>query len=515
MLTEFENKVADFAKANGLFGSSTKVLLTVSGGADSTALMYVMQSLKSRNVLGAELLCAHINHQLRGAEAELDEGFVVEEAAKSKLAVITRRVDVRGYAHRNKLSIETAARKLRIESLLDIAKANDCQVIATAHQKNDNAETVLQRLVRGTGFRGLGGIWPKRVFAGINFVRPFLCVSRDEIIVYLKKQNLKWREDHTNVDCSYRRNFIRHYLIPALQKQCRSSLVEQLFDLSDAAQRFYSLVCNETEKVWQGLAKVSGETAILNLNNFLAQPQAVKVELVRRSLTAVGSGERNLTHQHYESVLQLAEQACPEQIYTERIRLELSRKSRRDVVGRKIELPDGFVVECEYESLIFTRSEENSATDELIGKTIKLEVPGQTQFGQYSIEATIPDVGCLMLDARKRVKSRIETCPERSRRNRESGIELIEWFDLDKVKLPLVVRSRKAGDRFWPLGLPEEKKVGKFLTDAKVPQEIRKKVLIVSDSEKIIWLWPVRISEQAKISSETQKILQLQITKKT
>ncbi len=487
MLTEFENKVADFAQAKGLFDSTNKVLLAVSGGADSTALMYVMQSLKSRHVLGAELLCAHINHQLRGGEADKDEDFVIAEAAKLNLVVMTRPVDVRDYAHRDKLSIETAARKLRIESLLDIAKANNCQVIATAHQKNDNAETVLQRLVRGTGFRGLGGIWPKRVFAGINFARPFLCVRREEVIEYLRGQNLKWREDHTNIDFTYRRNFIRHCLIPALQKQCRSSLVEQLFDLSDSAQRFYGLVCSEAEKVWQGLTKVSGETTVLNLKGFLAQPQAVKVELVRRSLAAVGSGERDLTHRHFERILQLAQS---------------------NISGRKIELPDGFVVQHEYESLIFARPKEKATTDELIIKAIKLNIPGKTKFGHYLIEATILDAPITSYQSFDKLKmvSKVEPLPI-------TNYKPVEKFDLDKVKLPLFVRPREAGDRFVPLGLSGEKKVGKFLTAAKVPQEIREKMFIVADSEKIIWLWPIRISEQAKITSETKKILQLQIIK--
>jgi len=483
MPNKFENKIANFAKANELFESSAKLLLAVSGGADSTALLYTMQVLKSKNLLRAKLLCAHINHQLRGAEADKDEDFVIAEAAKLKLPLITKQVDVRGFAHSKKLSIETAARDLRIESLLDIANDNNCDCIATAHHKNDNAETVLLRLSRGTGFRGLGGIWPKRNFAGINFTRPLLCVQRDEIIDYLKKQNLKWRDDHTNIDCSYRRNFIRHRLIPTLQKQCRSSIVEQLFDLSGSAQRFYSLVCKNADNVWPESTEVGSDTVSLNLKGFSAQPQPVKVEIIRRSLACLGSGEGNLTHQHYEKILQLA---------------------KSNVGGRKIELPDGFSVQREYGNLIFTQPKEKPAADKLTSKIVKLNIPGKTKFGQYLIEANILGAGYSMLDARRKRNSRTE--------NRESRIELIERFDLSQVKPQLVVRSRQNGDRFIPLGLREEKKVGKFLTDSKVPQKLREKTLIVADNEKIIWVWPIRISEQVKITSETKKILQLQIT---
>ena len=127
MLLEFEKKVAGFIKANGLFGSADKILLAVSGGADSTALLYAVCAIKAESVLSGDILCAHINHQLRGSESDGDETFVIAQADKLNLAITTRQLDVRGFARKNKLSIETAARKLRIESLLDIAKANNCK----------------------------------------------------------------------------------------------------------------------------------------------------------------------------------------------------------------------------------------------------------------------------------------------------------------------------------------------------------------------------------------------------
>jgi tRNA(Ile)-lysidine synthase len=480
----FEKKIADFIKANELFNSGDRVLLAVSGGADSIALLYTMEALKAEKVLHIELFCAHINHQLRGAEADNDERFVIEQAAVLNIPVFTRQVDVRGFARRNKLSIETAARKLRIENLLDIAAANNCNCIATGHQKNDNAETVLQRLSRGTGFRGLGGIRPVRVFDDkVKLVRPLLCVTRDEIITYLKEQNLRWRIDHTNADCTYRRNFIRHRLLPDLQQHNDSSIVEQLFSLSRSAQRFYDLVCSRVEKAWLRLAKCAGDKVEFDLRSFLLEPEPVKVELIRRSLTCLGSGERDLSQKHYEKILRL---------------------SKQNISGKQIELPGGFKAHREYGNLIFYNRRVGLAPPSSAkAKAITVEIPGRTQFGQYLIEATIFDAGCSMLDARRKTKSRIE--------NRESRIKFVERFDLDKVKPPLVVRSRQDGDRFWPLGLKAEKKIGKFLTAEKVPQEIRRKVFVVADVEKIIWVWPIRISGETKITDETQKILQLQI----
>jgi tRNA(Ile)-lysidine synthase len=473
MLLEFENKIAGFIKANGLFSSADKILLAISGGADSTALLHAMCALKADGVLDGKLICAHINHQLRGTEAEADEDFVITQARNLKLAMTTNKVDVRGFARRNKLSIETAARKLRLESLLDIAKANNCNRIATAHQKDDNAETVLQRLVRGTGFRGLGGIWPMRVFAGgIQFVRPLLSVTRAEIIEYLKKRNLKWRIDKTNENCKYRRNYIRHRLIPVLQQQCSDSIVEQLSKLAQSARKFHSMVCNSAEKIWPALAEFGDDSLKLDLKIFQLEPEPVKVELVRRSLTRLGSGEGDLTHRHYEKILQLAEQ---------------------NVSNSKITLPNQFVVCREYGNLVFERTEKTSRPES--GKGIKVEVPGRTKLDRYLIEATV-------LEADERDVEKFKAEKSKS----------VEWFDLDKVQPPVEVRFRKTGDRFVPLGLEREKKLGKFLTAAKVPLRIREKLLVVADSQRIIWVWPIRTSEQAKVTAKTRKILQLQIT---
>ncbi len=474
MLSEFEKKVAGFIKANELFASADKVLLAVSGGADSTALLYVISSLRSRNVFNSEIHCAHINHQLRAARADSDEDFVKAQAAKLNFPITTRRVNVRKFAAGEKLSIETAARQLRIKNLIEIAQANNCNVIATAHQKNDNAETILQRLSRGTAYRGLGGIWPMRFFNDeFRFVRPLLCVDRNEIIKYLQQRNLKWQRDHTNADCTYRRNYIRHRLLPRLQQDCTGSLVEQLSELSESARRFYKLLCRCADEVWPKAADCSGGKVTLDIQILLAQPQPVIVELLRRGLMALGCGERNLTQYHYERILQLAQKSTG---------------------SKKIDLPGECVVTVEYKNLIFSRPEKKPLSAGLINKSIKLEIPGQTRFGGYSIEAAV-----FQMDEEEFAKFK-------AKKN-----SFVEWFDFNKIKTPLLIRSRKAGDRFVPLGLDKEKKVGKFLTAAQVPQQVRQKILIVADSEKIIWLWPIRTSGQAKVTGETRKILQLRI----
>jgi tRNA(Ile)-lysidine synthase len=487
MLSEFEKKLADFINVNKLFGSAEKILLAVSGGADSMALMYAMHALKAENFFGAKLLCAHINHQLRGAEGDLDEEFVVTQANKLKLDVTTRRIDVREFARLNKLSIETAARQLRIRALIDIVKSNNCNLIATAHQKNDNAETIIQRLSRGTGFRGLGGIWPKRVFADeIKFIRPLLYFTRDEIINYLQQRNLNWRRDHTNADCTYRRNYIRHRLLPALQKDFVGSVVEQLSQLAQSARSYYNMVCTRADELWPRLADCDEGKTVLDLEPFLSEPQPVKVELIRRSLANMACGEKYLTQGHYESILQLAEQ---------------------NVTGKKIKLPGGFFVIREYGNLVFSNHRNCRMINSLAyaasqtawagepAHPTTVEVPGQTAFEDFLIHAVIIEKSDFDFEKSKSTKT-----------------DSIEWFDFDRIKPPIIVHRRRPGDRFVPLGQTEEKKLGKFLTAQRVPHGIRRNVLVVADSRKIIWVWPIRVSEQSKITSHTRKILRLQIT---
>lgn len=469
-MRDLEQKVADFISAEGLLRPAEKVLLAVSGGADSTALLHVTSVLKTEGVLPVEICCAHINHQLRGAESQRDENFVVSQCRKLNLPIFIKQIDVKGYSRAKKLSIETAARELRIGTLLEIAASQMCTCIATAHQKNDNAETILQRLSRGTGLRGLCGIWPAKQFTGcIRFVRPLLCASRDEISQYLNSHNLEWCTDRTNKDCAYKRNFIRHRLLPALQKDCRSSLVEHLAVLARVSRGFYQLICKSADAVWPDVATVAEQSVTLDSVKLSTQQPEVKIEIVRRAISLLDCGEREITEQHYENILRLSN-------------------------GDNLQLPQRVDVLQQRGTIVIAHRQDRPQAPNFMLR-INLKVPGKTEFAGMLIKAEIFD-----FDSADFGKFRV------------SKRDSVEWFDLDCVKQPVTVRFRRRGDRFRPLGMKAEKKVGKFLTDEKVPRKSRQKLLVISDIEKIIWLCPVRISEQTKVTGRTKKILQLRIT---
>ena len=471
-MTNLENNTAAFIETNAIWGPTDRILIAVSGGADSAALLAILAELKEKNIISNDLICAHINHQLRAADSKKDKDFVIAEAEKLGLKIITTSINVAAFAQQNKLSIETAARNLRIEALINIAIQYDCSVIATAHHKNDNAETVIQRLARGTGFKGLCGIWPKKTFANnICFVRPLLNLTHHQILEYLKEKNLNHRTDKTNLDITYRRNFIRHRLIGALQKNCRCPIEELLYDLSCHARKYYTLIANEADKLWPKAHIQNGKKITLNCQSLTEQAEPVKIELIRKTFDRLNCRQRNITRDHFQSILKLAQ---------------------NNISGKKIQLPDDCTVCYEYGQLIFCRIAEEKQTE---FETKQLQLPGKTSFGPYSIKAEIIDAKDFSVEKFKTVKDRYT-----------------EAFDYDKLTLPLTVRSREAGDRFIPFGRVEQKKIGKFLTDQHIGSSIRNQTFIITDKKQIIWLYPLRISHLTRIDDTTKKILILTVT---
>jgi tRNA(Ile)-lysidine synthase len=456
MPKDFENTIAEFIKAGDLLGSCGRVLVAVSGGADSLALMSVLNSLKAAGIIRVDLIVGHVNHQLRGRLADEDEAFVVRQAGDLGLPVLTRQVAVAEFAAKSKLSVETAARQMRIDALAAMANEMNCSHVATAHHKNDNVETMIHRLLRGAGYRGLAGIRPvKRFENGITFVRPLLCVGRDQIFSYLKQSKITWRHDHTNDEQAFTRNFIRHSLLPALQSKSQSSLVDLLDRLSCSCRRYVNVLERDVGRVWPQLVlKMESEKIELDKKVFSSAAMPLKPEIVRRALVSIGSGERDLTQEHYEQIVRFAQTGG---------------------AGKTLSLPQGFVFRGGG-SLIFEKRVAALSPSSL----------------PWKLEMQIFDAAVCDIQKFKSEKTRY-----------------VEWFDADKIVGKPVVRPRKNGDLFWPIGLAAPKKIGKFLTDSRIDSELRKTACVVEDDEKIIWLVPFRASEKTKVTSDTKRILQI------
>ncbi|MFA5554691.1 MAG: tRNA lysidine(34) synthetase TilS, partial [Phycisphaerae bacterium] len=413
---------------------------------------------------------------LRAEQSDADEKFVIEQAEGLGIEVITKKINVTAIAHSSKLSIETAARQLRIESLIDIAHQAGCGLIAAGHQKNDNAETIIHRILRGTGLRGLGGIWPQRKLQNFVFVRPMLDVTRKQILEYLDSRKLKWRLDATNEQCLYKRNFIRHKIIPQIEKKSGGSITEQLSALCIASRKFHLKIARQADSIWPELAKITSNTVSLSIDRFLSQPEPVELELIRRCLNEWKIGERDFTEQHYKNLITLA---------------------RTNKSNKIIELPGGIKAYRQYNELILTTQIIVTKIINPPAMPVELNITGETLFEDYIARASVFKFN---QSAFKKFKSEKDS--------------YIEWFDLDKISLPIIIRTRSQGDRFIPLGQNAPKKIGQFLTDAKIPADVRKQTVIIADDSRIIWVCPIRTSQAAKITSRTKKILQLNVAKK-
>jgi tRNA(Ile)-lysidine synthase len=292
----------------------------------------------------------------------------------------------------------------------------------------------------------------------------------------MNERGLNWRTDATNFDCRFKRNFIRHRLLPELAGQSSKPVAEYISRLSEAARKFQDFVDDaaSTADVFPQIASHCETCVMLDIDKFARLHPAIKMELIYKSLMILGCPERNLTQGHYERILRL---------------------SQSEAGNKKIDLPGFFTVRREYANLIFERPlPPQPKTDESF-ENIEIAIPSKIQKGGFVIETQLLDSYSLHKENFRKDKS-----------------PYIEWFDFDKIIQPVIIRTRKTGDRFHPLGLPAEKRIGKFLTDQKIPDNLRRKILIVSDREKILWVWPIRISEPAKVTGQTKKILQLRIT---
>ena len=219
----------------------------------------------------------------------------------------------------------------------------------------------------------------------------------------------------------------------------------------------------------------------LNINILSQQHPAIKTELIHKALTSLDCPEKNLTHRHYERILQLSQSAGS---------------------NKKIALPAFFSVHKEYDRLIFEKPPAHKKNASRPPVNMEVAVP----FPSGMAKPTKIQAGSLLIET-----ALINAADRQMEKFKKSKTTYIEWFDFDKITPPIIIRRKTNGDKFCPLGLPAEKKVGKFLTDQKIPQAARQKILIVSDNRKIIWVWPVRISEAVKVTTQTEKILQIQI----
>lgn len=443
LVHELAERLLKTIRKRELIRAGDRVAVAVSGGADSMALLLLLQELRSE--LGIVLSVAHVNHELRGEESDADERFVADFARKHDLELHARRAPLNRPLDSG---IEADARKLRYDFFRRLARDGRVSKIATAHTLDDQAETVLLRILRGTGIRGLSGIHPRLVFEdqGHAFgetVRPLLDFRRAELEAYLRDRDQGWREDSSNRDLSFLRNRVRHRLLPILKEDFGSTSAESLADLAEIARA--------EEEHWQGAhpeihvqehgSSGNAEKGALAVAPLLALPLAAQRRLIRGWL------ESNVRDSSVSFRL-----------------IEQLRDLASGSAGKKLELPGGHFVRRTKGDLSF---ETDSVYDDPSEYEYLLPIPGAVEVRELGtcLETVLAD-------------------PESVPQNEREQL-------LDPARLPkeLVVRNWRPGDRFWPAHTKEEKKVKELLSDRHLTgPEKRMWPVVAAPGVGLVWM---------------------------
>jgi tRNA(Ile)-lysidine synthase len=463
-------RMADTINRHDMLVPGDRVLVGVSGGADSVALLHLMLAMKP--VLDLELAVAHLNHGLRAKASDQDARFVEKLADKlglqcycDKIALDTR-----------KGSIEERARSARYAYFNRLLTQHDFTKLALGHQADDNAEATLLHILRGSGIRGLSGIPPKRD----KIIRPLIEVRRADITAYLSVHRISYVEDASNTDLRFRRNRIRHQLIPLLQDHYNPNITAALNRMAglcrDEQNWLNSILQPQLEK-----ARIASEPARLELRAdiLIKLPHAVQRRLIRMAMRKWMGNLRRLGVDHIEAVIELL---------------------HRNDTGCRLSLPQKVTVERTMDGLQFVN-------DSTMLENRVLQAP---KF-QYSVPYPKDEVLTIHIpeaDSYLNLSTESASSSDMNRMSRGNTV----WFDLDMLSFPLIVRSVEPGDRLAPFGMPGTQKVKKVLIDRKIPRNQRGCIPIVAQGDTILWIAGIRRAAAAPISVNTKRVLRIEIS---
>ena len=462
-----------------LFHTNDAVIVGVSGGPDSVALLDILHSINTVKNLQLRLYVAHLNHRLRGESSEEDAQFVQNLSNKLSLPFVLKEVDIQEVARRTRRSIEETARAERYQFYTELSQKLNAAAVAVGHTADDNAETILHRIIRGTGMSGLEGIPVKRPLATdspAHIVRPLLFAWRKEIIDYLGRRQMDYRTDASNAETIYLRNKIRLELIPILEKHYNPNIKHALVQLSQILNVNNEYLSQEAGKILKECAiENDGGSYIINSRLLAKQPVILQQRVFREILLFLKIPLQEVTYEHYAKILS-----------------EITKTGR----GQRFQLPGGLYLWHEHGMLHFEKDAFPESCTTLLLE-IPVQIPGATPIpplGQLVSE--VLDIKDVSLDEYKKTKT--------------SGEEI---FDLQCITMPLTVRRRKEGDRISPLGAQGHKKIKDLFIDKKIPARERDMIPIVAMNDQPIWVTGICMDSRVKVTPGTKKILKLSLRK--
>lgn len=447
-------KVENFIKKESMISPNDKVILALSGGPDSMALLALLKELEDK--MGFTVIAAHLNHGLR-EEADGEAAFVEDYCSQRGIPCYVRKVNIKEAARREGKTLEEAGREERYRFFRELKEELGAHRIATAHHQDDLAETVLHHIIRGTGIKGLRGIMP----VNGDLIRPLLVVTRREIEEYLDMRGIPYCIDMSNYEPVYLRNRIRNELIPYLKREFNPRLVESLCQLAGIARMENEVLELEAEKYWEKVLRSREEgKLVLDVPSLTLLHPAYQHRLVIKALKEVRGGkEGDINLKEVEDVLNLLQKTGSSRI---------------------IHLAGGVKANKAYQELIISTREEEKAA-----YAYQVKIPGEIYIPELD-EVYVFEVADI------------------ERMDKEGAVA---YLDYGRLKFPLFIRSRKPGDVFRPAGLKGSKKIKDFFIDEKIPLSRRDKIPLLAAGEKIYAILGMRVAEEAAVNQDTQKVL--------
>ena len=441
-----EERVFSYIEKYNMIEAGSQVIVGISGGGDSVCLLFLLSKYQKRRPF--HLLGIHVNHGIRGQEALRDQEYAKKLCERLGVPFTVYTYSVPAIAQQEKRSLEEAGRMVRRRAFEEkAASLGKKAVIALAHHENDNAETVLHNLIRGTKAAGMGGIRPiQEIGEGVAYIRPLLKVTREEIETYLRQQQISWMTDSTNQELEYTRNRIRHRIIPEMEK-INPKAVSHIAQVADTFQAIEEYLTGQADMLYREYVEQRENGYWIRKELFL-EKELMQSYVIRMVLERAADKKQDLTAFHVESILSLG-------------------KGR---TGASVSLPGGVLASQVYGDLYVRLPDSGEAPL----KELELEIfPWENQ---QILEKTYT-----------------------------------KWFDYDKIKSSLEIRHRKPGDFLTITDTGGRKKIKDYFIDCKIPREEREKLTLLAEGSHILWVVGYRISQYYKVTSQTKTVLKVHV----
>ena len=489
-MNEIIDKIYRYIEQNNMLKDCERVVVGLSGGADSVCLLMVLKGYIERKHLQTELCAVHVNHGIR-QEAGDDEEFARALCERMGVEFMAYHIDVVGLAKQLGMSVEEAGRKERYRIFNEECQGCNAR-IAVAHHMNDQAETVLMNLARGTSLKGIGGIRPVRD----NIIRPLLSVTRAEVEAVLKEYGQNYVTDTTNLCNDYTRNSLRNVVIPYMTEKVNAHTVENIANAAEELQKNFDFIEAEADKAYEKHVPVETtdkrDTVVLRLcgTEFAVLHEVIRKRVIYRAVYALTQSAKDIYKVHVNAVDELV--AKP--------------------VGSSADICYGLRAVKGYDDIIISRKNMDAASENLSGIRGLTEAELERLKSGEAVTITqniyYDDNGAPELK-QVRVKLQLHSNYEKNRNYANSCYA--KSFDYDKIQGKLCIRHRADGDRIVVNRAGTWRKLKKEFIDRKVPADMRDNVLVVSDDSGVLWAVGVRRSERALIDDETRNVLDITI----